>query len=97
MELEREILTREYFPELRVRCENHGLTFVPIDLRWGQFVFLSPRFWEVFTGLFPRVCRYYRARRNRCASHLLVPLRDRPIRSFRFVELVRSSVLAVST
>eukprot|EP00042_Codosiga_hollandica_P055308 m.771189 g.771189 ORF g.771189 m.771189 type:complete len:1360 (+) comp59089_c0_seq3:331-4410(+) len=35
MEKEREILTRDYFPELRVKCEQHGLIFVPIDLRWG--------------------------------------------------------------
>ena len=25
-------------PELRVLCEQAGLTFVPIDLRWGVFV-----------------------------------------------------------
>ena len=35
MEKEREILTKQYFPELRVLCEQSGLTFVPIDLRWG--------------------------------------------------------------
>ena len=36
MEKEREILTKQYFPELRVLCEQAGLTFVPIDLRWGM-------------------------------------------------------------
>ena len=40
MEREREILTKQYFPELRVLCEQAGLTFVPIDLRWG---------WDVLT------------------------------------------------
>jgi nephrocystin-3 len=37
MEKEREILTKQYFPELRVLCEQNGLSFVPIDLRWGVF------------------------------------------------------------
>ena len=36
MEKEREILTKQYFPELRVLCEQSGLSFVPIDLRWGE-------------------------------------------------------------
>eukprot|EP01147_Barroeca_monosierra_P008204 gene8204-808_t len=35
MEEERAELTRVYFPELRALCEAVGLTFVPIDLRWG--------------------------------------------------------------
>lgn len=35
METERDILTKHYFPELSVMCEQAGLTFVPIDLRWG--------------------------------------------------------------
>lgn len=37
MERERDLLTKLYFPELRVMCEQAGLTFVPIDLRWGAF------------------------------------------------------------
>ncbi len=36
MERERDLLTKLYFPELRVMCEQAGLTFVPIDLRWGR-------------------------------------------------------------
>ncbi|EGD80246.1 hypothetical protein PTSG_10922 [Salpingoeca rosetta] len=35
MEDERTTLTKLYFPELRAMCEAEGLTFVPIDLRWG--------------------------------------------------------------
>ena len=35
MEEERALLTKLYFPELRVMCQNAGLQFVPIDLRWG--------------------------------------------------------------
>ena len=36
MEEERTTLTKLYFPELRALCESAGLTFVPIDLRWGK-------------------------------------------------------------
>ena len=35
LELEREELTKKYWPELQSLCSRHGYTFVPVDLRWG--------------------------------------------------------------
>src|ERR1700688_778384 len=35
MHAERDVLTREVFPELRRRCQARGAEFVGLDLRWG--------------------------------------------------------------
>ncbi|ESO87653.1 hypothetical protein LOTGIDRAFT_234908 [Lottia gigantea] len=35
MEVEREILTRKYFPQIHHLCNSHGVQFVPVDMRWG--------------------------------------------------------------
>ncbi|CAB4040060.1 TPR repeat-containing DDB_G0287407-like, partial [Paramuricea clavata] len=35
LELEREELTKKYWPQLQSLCSRHGYTFVPVDLRWG--------------------------------------------------------------
>ncbi|XP_041377326.1 TPR repeat-containing protein DDB_G0287407-like [Gigantopelta aegis] len=35
MEEEREELTRKYFPQIRHLCNERGIHFVPVDMRWG--------------------------------------------------------------
>lgn len=35
MEGEREELTRKYFPQIHHLCNQYGVTFVAVDLRWG--------------------------------------------------------------
>lgn len=35
MEEEREELTRKYWPRLQSACSGVGVTFVPVDMRWG--------------------------------------------------------------
>lgn len=35
LELEREELTKKYWPQLQSLCSRHGYTFIPVDLRWG--------------------------------------------------------------
>ena len=35
MKVERDLLVREVFPELRRMCEPHGITVNEVDLRWG--------------------------------------------------------------
>lgn len=35
MEEEREALKKRVFPHIRDLCETHGISFFPIDLRWG--------------------------------------------------------------
>ena len=35
MKEEREILAKQIFPQIRKICEDRGVTFTDIDLRWG--------------------------------------------------------------
>ena len=35
MEVEREELTKKYWPQLSSMCGKAGYEFVPVDLRWG--------------------------------------------------------------
>ena len=35
MEVERELLTKQYFPTLQSLCNTHGVQFIPVDMRWG--------------------------------------------------------------
>ena len=35
LEVEREELTRRYWPQIKSFCNARGLQFVPVDMRWG--------------------------------------------------------------
>ena len=35
MQMERDVLVKQVFPELRLRCTERGVDFVEVDLRWG--------------------------------------------------------------
>ena len=35
MQVERDVLVKQVFPELRRRCTERGVDFVEVDLRWG--------------------------------------------------------------
>ncbi len=35
MQVERDVLVKQVFPELRRRCTERGVDFVEVDLRWA--------------------------------------------------------------
>ena len=41
LEEERELLTKQYWPELAHLCQKSGYEFVPVDMRWGITTELS--------------------------------------------------------
>lgn len=41
LEIEREELTKKYWPQIKSYCNAQGLQFVPVDMRWGITTELS--------------------------------------------------------
>ena len=71
MEEEREELTRKYFPQIHHLCNERGVEFVPVDMRWGiteesaqngQVLNICLREIDrsdIFVGFFGQVSDYY--------------------------------------